>query len=346
MRNLAPVALWHLQFWTVPDWFRLTRAAVPSILPPAPSTGSRRATILSTRNSRLLPRGILAFPVARIGFPGQSFTQAITCSEAGEGSDRYQQCRIGPGRMSAVVSTRSRPVRSGHSPEQAGHGCHATGPLDRALADDCLHSPGIDGCWRARGSRRGKSTSDGQGVPEGSHDSRGCPDGSITERPGGHDSFCFVSRIKVWSARLKPRARRVRPPSSARPLRSSSRAPERRPQSLSAPQRPLTAVPAMPTNPGAGAGSGAESRKLPRASETPDRAILAEPSALPAPGATPPLEGPDHSAAAPVAAASNRPGEHPGAQIPSACQSRPRSGRCRIKNQRRVDGGSEAACRR
>ena len=104
-----------------------------------------RATILSTRNSPPSPAWDPGIPGCPDRIPGQSFTQAITCSETGEGSDRHQQCRIGHGRMSAVVSTRSRPVRSGHSPEQAGHGCHATGPLDRALADDCLHSPGIDG---------------------------------------------------------------------------------------------------------------------------------------------------------------------------------------------------------
>src|SRR5204862_6471065 len=41
-------------------------------------------------------------------------------------------------------------------PKQAGHGCHATGFLARALADAGLPSPGLDGCRRPRGPRAGK----------------------------------------------------------------------------------------------------------------------------------------------------------------------------------------------
>lgn len=69
------------------------------------------------------------------------------------------------------------------------------------------------------------------------------------------------------------------------------------------PAAPAAAVSATPRSPGIPAEPPSEIRRLPRASEVPDRAHFTEPSPLPDPGPTPPLDGPQRAVPEPAAAA-------------------------------------------
>ena len=288
--------------------FVLTGLVVPSILPLASWTGSPRATILSTHISRLLPawdHGIPGCPSC-LPWPEPSLRPSPAPRQV---RDRTGISTVGSvsGQVSGIFSLRSWPVPFRPSPEQAGHGCHATGPLDRTLADDSLSSQGIDGAGPLASAadvlEQARALLAGREYQKAATILEDAAARSSSERPRRHD--CPASPV-LSKPGQSGRGRRQDARGRGVPRDAGdSRARLGNPGSRHTKAR---ARHAGRRGSRCGQGFGNQSGALARPSSfasfvrNPRSRLFAEPSPLPEPGATPPLEGPERSVPAPAPA--------------------------------------------